>query len=83
MNQFEAESGISDIILAADGPSLGFILEDEEAEQRLFKYASTAAACIFGRLAPNHKAQISEVAKYFLKYKIIAIGDGNNDTPML
>jgi len=62
---------------------LGVIYEDAAAELRLIAYASQCGVCIFGRLAPSQKSSIAESAKNILKYNILAVGDGNNDTPMI
>ena len=42
-----------------------------------------ATSTIFVRMSPSQKSQVIDVAKTKLKMKIMAIGDGYNDTQML
>jgi len=58
-------------------------METKENENRFYEFAKKCDAIIFARLAPNQKAQVSDSARELMQKKMIAIGDGVNDTPML
>ena len=52
-------------------------------EKFLFQLLVYAKTAIFVRMAPSQKRQILDIAKNYLKFKVLAIGDGYNDTQML
>ena len=79
----ENESSYRLNYISISGASLAIILIDSFLENALLQLLVYAKSAIFIRMAPSQKRQILDLAKEHLKFKVLAIGDGYNDTQML
>lgn len=70
-------------ILVVSAPAFAIIRSDEKLEKTFLQILTHATSTIFVRMSPSQKSQVIDVAKTKLKMKIMAIGDGYNDTQML
>ncbi len=70
-------------LIAIDGETLALVFMKEKSEAEFFKLAARAKAIVFGRLTPQQKAAICIKTKKLMQLKIVAVGDGFNDTPMI
>ena len=70
-------------MVAIDGLTLTHVFNDAAMERRFFAMIEQSASVIFCRLTPNQKAQITGLTKRIMHKRIVAIGDGYNDTPMI
>ena len=52
-------------------------------ERPFFELLMMANSILFVRMAPSQKSMVIDLAKNELKKRIMAIGDGYNDTQML
>jgi P-type E1-E2 ATPase len=52
-------------------------------ERMLIHLIKRAKLVIIGRMTPQQKAQICTIARKHMKSKIMAMGDGQNDSPMI
>lgn len=52
-------------------------------EKMLIFLIKRAKLVIIGRMTPQQKAQICTIARKHMKAKIMAMGDGQNDSPMI
>ena len=85
------ESGMTEFIdgdsslelVAISGTALAVIASDKDLFSLLLQLVSVAKTTIFVRMAPSQKVQAVDIAKKHLKMKVLAIGDGYNDTLML
>lgn len=78
--QFQAEG--ADLV-SVDGTAFTLACTSTTTETQLLNILSKSRSAIFARLSPSQKAQITDIARHRLKAKILAVGDGYNDTPML
>lgn len=70
-------------LLSFDGESFIFWKEDPDMERMLIHLIKRAKLVIVGRMTPQQKAQICTIARKHMKSKIMAMGDGQNDSPMI
>ena len=70
-------------MVSIDGMAFTLACTSTTTETQLLNILINSRAAIFARLSPSQKAQITDIAKYRLKARILAVGDGYNDTPML
>ena len=70
-------------LIAISGMALAVIDSDPHLISSLLQILSTAKTAIFFRMSPSQKVQVIEMAKKYLKLKVLGIGDGYNDTLML
>ncbi len=70
-------------LLSFDGESFIFWKEDTEMENMLIHLIKRAKLVIIGRMTPQQKASICSIARKHMKSKIMAMGDGQNDSPMI
>ena len=66
--------------LTVNGESLAIILEAPEMQNTLITLLAFTQTAIFVRMSPSQKVVVVELAKRYLHMKVLAIGDGYNDT---
>ena len=66
--------------LTVNGESLAIILETPEMQSALITLLALTQTAIFVRMSPSQKVVVVELAKKYLHMKVLAIGDGYNDT---
>lgn len=70
-------------LVTINGASLALILSDVGLYELMLQLLAMANSVVFVRMAPSQKSKVIELAKNHLKMKVMAIGDGYNDTQML
>ena len=66
--------------LTVNGESLAIILGAAEMKTAFITLLASTQTAIFVRMSPSQKVVVVELAKRFLQMKVLAIGDGYNDT---
>lgn len=70
-------------LVTISGASLALILSDVTIYELMLQLLAMANSVVFVRMAPSQKSKVIELAKSHLNMKVMAIGDGYNDTQML
>ncbi len=71
------------MVIAIDGPTLTFVFEDPELEEKFFHVSLRAKSVICCRVSPKQKADVVEVFKKRGKWVTLSVGDGANDVSMI
>ena len=67
-------------LIAVSAPVFAIATSNKDLERPFFKLLASADSVIFVRMSPSQKTQVIEIAKKEFKRRILAIGDGYNDT---
>ena len=73
----------SPTLLAVDGESFDIIMKSYSLQQKFVHLCQNSDLVIFSLLNPLQKHQVCTLARKSMNSRILSIGDGQNDTPML
>uniref|UniRef100_A0A7S3HLE4 Phospholipid-transporting ATPase n=2 Tax=Spumella elongata TaxID=89044 RepID=A0A7S3HLE4_9STRA len=70
--------------LIIDGPSLIFVMSDEDTKDMLLRFSQTCKAVVCCRVSPDQKREIVMLVKKGVpEVRTLAVGDGANDVAMI
>ena len=73
----------SRLCIIIDGPTLAFVLAEDDLSNAFFRLCLLASSVICCRVSPKQKADIVGLCKRNGKWITVSIGDGANDVPMI
>ena len=80
--QYQDQTAFLDT-LAFSGNQLVLALADDDTKDLFVKVLKKSSSVIMARSSPAEKAMLVEISREILGFKVGALGDGYNDTPML
>lgn len=81
LDKFSISGDKAKQILIIDGAAIGHVFPQNA--EFFFKLACDSANVICCRCSPTQKAQIAQSLRMFKRAKILCVGDGGNDVPMI
>lgn len=67
-------------LIAISGAGLACISQNKDLQLSMMELLVMANSVVFVRMSPSQKSQVIDLAKKMLDMKVLAIGDGYNDT---
>lgn len=85
LRRADSDTTAVEYALIIDGQSLGFILADEELQERFLQVCINCSSVLCCRVSPRQKAQVTLLVRKGLGQNrlCLAIGDGANDVGMI